>query len=183
MAFITQSINIAFTTTSSVNFAAPVQQISLLDSTNFQFLRQVLVSNDGVKVIRGNYAIQVPMSQLFYAAFQAYPSMSWAPIIETDVTSSQYIRPYTQSLATASISFFVSDEFTTDLSYQWYVSSSITQSWQLPTGSNYYGTSSATLSASYNSGSNGEVRYFYCESTNPAGATTSSISTVTFIAP
>ncbi len=182
MNLISQSVNLTLNGTSSIAFNSPVRQTSILDASNIQFLRQVMLSNDGVQVIRGNYSIQFPMTQLFAVAFQANTSMSWAPIIETDVTpTSSIVLPNTISLSTASITIGASDEFTTDLQYQWYISSSRTNgTWALPTSSVYntfQGTSSVNLSASFISGSTG-LSYFYCAVTNPAGTTTSSISMV-----
>lgn len=184
MALVTQSINITYAGTSSVVFNRPVQQITLLDSSNINYLRQVMVSGDGIKVIRQNYAIQIPMSELFAAAFAAYPSMSWAPVIATDVTGSLTVMPNTISLATASMTFGVTDEFNDDITYQWYVSSSYNTGWQLPTASvwvKYQNTSSANMSASFSQSSAAGLwpYYYYCKATNPAGLVTSSICTVT----
>lgn len=182
---ITQSINIQFTTTSSVQFNRPVQQITLLDASNYQFLRQVMVSNDGVKLIRGEYAIQIPMSQLFAAGFAALPSMSWAPIITGEPTGSTVA---TGSVSTSTASLFVtaSDEAGTDMTYQWYISSSdYPAGWQLPTNTSYVhfqGTSSVNLSASFISGGFPTSPYYtFVGVTNPAGTTSSSVATITLV--
>jgi hypothetical protein len=182
---IAQSINIQFTETSSVEFNRPVQQTTILDSTNTSFLRQIMLSNDGVKIIKGNYTVQFPVVQLFAAAFAAIPSMSWAPIVEGDVTASYTVYPNTASLATASLSVSASSEFNNDITYQWYVSSSQHGvGYQLPTDTSniyFWNTSSIELSASFNgSGSfNPNPTYFFCAITNPAGITSSSVCTIT----
>jgi hypothetical protein len=177
---ITQSINFQFTTTSSVQFLAPVKRITVLDSSNFAFLRQVMLSNDGVQIIRGNYSIQFPMQQLFRAAATAFPSMSWAPVISPQPSN---VTLVTSSAATSTASLFAtaSDEFGNDMTYQWYVSASYTSGFTLPAGVNYQGTSSANISASY-SGSiatDQDKYYFFCAVSNPSGTTSSSIATVT----
>lgn len=177
---ITQSINIAFTTTSSVAFRRPVQQTTVLDSTNINFLRQVMLSNDGIKVIRGNYSIQFPMNQIFAAAFAAYPSMSWAPVMATQPSASTTL--ITSSVATSTASLFVvaTDEFGNDMTYQWYVSASYGSGFAVPVGKNYQNTSSANISASYSGSIGNRDQYlFFCTVTNPGGITSSSIATVT----
>lgn len=178
---ITQSVNLTYGGANNIQFTRPVQQVTMLDSSNYAFLRQVMLSNDGVKIIKGNYTVQFPINQLFAVAVQAIPSMSWAPIISTQPTASQYITPSNISLATASLTISASDEFNT-VSYKWYVSSSESGTgWQScvdTTNIKFKNTSSATLSASYSTAWTLDTSSYFCVASNSSGQTSSSIGYV-----
>lgn len=183
MSTITASVSLTYGGTNSTIFNRPVQQITLLDSTNQQFLRQVMLSNDGVKLIRGNYTVQFPMSELFAVGVQAIPSMSWAPIISLQPSSSTTLYPDTSSRSTASLSITASDEFNT-VQYQWYVSSSESagSGYTLPVNTTHWHfekTSSAEMSASVSgSGYYPQTASFFCLAYNPSGQTSSSVGYV-----
>ena len=174
---ITQSVNLTYGGVNYTVFNRPVQQITLLDSTNQQFLRQVMLSNDGVKLIRGQYTIQFPMEQLYAVAAQAMPSMSWSPVIDTQPLGSQFVTVP----GTASLSVVAEDEFNT-VKYQWYVSASEAGTgWQLTvntTNIKFKNTSSAEMSASYGIGFTPDTSSYFCLCSNASGEKSSSIGYV-----
>lgn len=162
----TQSINISFAGTSSVPFTAPVQRVTLLDSSNPTFIRQVMVSNDGVRIIKGQYTIQFPMQQLFIAAISASTSMSWAPYIS--------VNPTTQTVGTNSSSYFnITASAESPITYQWYLQPSGSTGFSaVPNLSPYTGSTSASLFISASTGLN--LYQYECVASNVSGRTTSS---------
>lgn len=170
---LTQSINIQFVSTSSIPFTAPVQRVTLLDSSNPQFLRQVMVSNDGVRIIRGQYTIQFPMQQLFQAAISASPSMSWAPYIITN--------PVSQTAASSSASYFnITASAESPITYQWYSQASGSIGFGVVSSSApYLGETSSSLFINPCTGLD-QFQYL-CVASDVSGQTTSSIATLTVI--
>ena len=176
------SINVAFTNTSSFVFGTPSQQVTILDSTNPAYLRQVYLTQQGVKISRASAGIVVgiPLYTLFAAAGEAVPGITWPPIIVTQPTSSANVT----HPATASLFISASDEpalyGSNDMTYQWYVQPSGSSTWSTPSNTgnvNYQGATTTNLSASFITST---IPYYYyeCVVSNPSGNTTSSISKV-----
>lgn len=163
----TKSINISYTTDSAISFSAPVQQITLLDTTNRQYLRQVMLSQDGVKVIKGSYVVQIPMTQLFQAAYQAYPQLTWPPIILNQPTGSSVTAPQT-----ASFNITASAEIA--ISYVWQYKGATSSSFvNVPNQAPFTGSTTASLFISTSSLALSGSQ-FRCVASNASGNTTSS---------
>ena len=174
-----QSINIVFTTTGSVVFSAPQQQITFLDSTNTGFLRQMLVSNNGITIQRGSSVCRIPTSQLYTAAVTADPTLTWPPsfnLSNGNPTSSTVTHP-----GTASFVVSVSSEIT-PTQYIWQDLSSSATTWNNTslTASIFSGNSTVALTAScLDTSLNGYQ--FRCVATSSAGITTSSVVVLTVL--
>lgn len=168
-----QSINIQFTTTGSVVFGAPVQQVTLLDATNINFLRQMFVSNDGIRIVKGQSSCRIPVSQLYAAAVAADPTLTWAPKFTTNPSNIT-----TASTAVAPFNVVVQTEL--PVQYTWQTLSASSTVWFNTTLSASVFTGSATpaLTAScFVKDLNGWE--FRCVATSSAGTTTSSFATLT----
>ena len=163
----TQAINIAYTTTSSVTFNAPVQQVTILDTTNYQYLRQMFVSNDGVKLVVGDNVILIPMAQLYAAAASYDPSLTWPPVIITQPSTGSVTSP-------GAVDFFISASSEITFSYQWQVMGNTSSSYvELPLPDSIWtGSTTDTLHISSSRGLDQST--YRCVLTNLSGQTTSS---------
>jgi hypothetical protein len=162
-----QSLNIAYTSTSSYQPTQAVQQITILDTTNTKFLRQAFLSNQGIKLVHVTASVFIPISQLFAAAYTYSPTQfTWPPVIITQPTGSlTVIHP-----TTATFSVSASSEL--PITYSWNYQLSGSNTWNtLPvaSGSN---TNTITLACPNQTPLNSSS--YACYLYNLAGATTSS---------
>jgi len=176
------NISFSFAGSSSLDFTRPVQQITILDYTNPQFLRQVFLSQDGLQIVRGKSVSAFPMSNFFAVAAAADPSLSWPPKFITNLTRSVILNPGSTP-NTASLFVSASSEFT-NITYQWYIQPS--GGLFSPTTNSgdwhFQGTSSAALTAScFIGAANHPYWNFECVATNQSGQTTSSVCQATTV--
>lgn len=150
---------------SVATFGSPSQQVTILDPTNPKYPRQIVLSQQGIKVIRGNISAGIAISDLLAAIITIQPSLSPPPFIVTNPsdTTAQYGQ-------TAVFGVTVTSEQAP--SYQWQVSSDggVTYT-NLANNAVYSNVNSATLSISNSGGLNGY--YYRCVVTNSSGSATS----------
>jgi len=167
------SINIVFTTTSSVAFTAPVQQVTILDSTNKNSLRNMFVSQDGVKLVRGTSQVKIPIAQLYAAAVACDPTMTWPPAFTTQPLSTIVTQP-----ATASFSVVILSELPYGIAWQY---NSASNGWANTAGSASFGGSSTTQLTASCIGYTLNGTRFRCIATSSAGTGSSTTSTLTIL--
>lgn len=143
--------------------AAIVQQVSVGSSpaNNPAFARAVQLSQDVVRVVRANYGVCFPVSELVSLAITYEPNLSYAPIITTEPTA------VTDS-GDASVNFTTVVNSELSLTYQWKYSSDGV-SYSNATGGVYSNGTTATLTVNPITGLTGY--YYKCACTN-AKATT-----------
>lgn len=165
----TQAINIQYVETSSVTFTAPIQQMTFLDSTNRQYLRQLFVSQDGIKLVRGSNVVLIPAAQLWAAGSSYNPYLTWPPKIVTQPTSASANAPN-------SVDFSVSASSEIATTYEWQMQGAASSSFEtLPIVSQSIWTGSATENLHISASDLGlDQSQFRCVLTNASGQTTSS---------
>jgi len=170
-----QSINLLYNGTSSISFSAPIQQVTILDSTNPQFLRQMFVSQNGILLVRGTSQVKIPKAQLYGAAVAADPTMTWPPLFTTVPSNLTVTQP-----ASASFTVVVNSEL--PVYYDWQYLSSSLNYWQetSATASLFTGSHIAALTMSLTNYTNNGYE-FRCVATSSAGVTTSSYGTLTVL--
>ena len=163
-----QSINISFISTSSFQYVSPIQQVTILDSTNPQFLRQMYVSQDGVLLVRGTSQVKIPKAQLYGAAVAADPTMTWPPLFTTVPANTAVSSPNS-----ASFNVIVNSEL--PIYYDWQYLSSSLNYWQetSATPSLFTGSHTPALTMSLTNYTDNGYE-FRCVATSSAGVTTSS---------
>lgn len=137
---------------STDNWSQPAQQTTILDFTNTQYLRNVILSNDGVLLVKSNIAVGIPIHDLFVLACSQEPTLTWPPIIGT--------QPVGLNVANNSaVNFSVVATSETDITqaYQWRITNlSNASNWDnLSDGGVYATTNTAMLNISNVSGLNG----------------------------
>ncbi len=169
MAISTININYAGSNTTFTS-SAPVQQITILDSTNPVFLRNAFVTDKSVILKRGGSVVTIPLSQLFGAAATADPTMTWKPIITTQPTVNNTItHPATGS-------FTISASAETSLTYSWYYHTSGSVTWtSLPASS---GSNTATIKMLCPLATPLNNSSYICYVNNTTGNVTSSVGTL-----
>jgi hypothetical protein len=140
-----------------------IQQVSIQSSpANYQaFARAVQVSQDVVQVVRANYGVCFPVSQLVSLAITYEPNLSYAPIITTEPTA------VTDS-GDASVNFTTVVNSELALTYQWKYSSDGV-SYSNATGGVYSNGTTATLTVNPITGLTGY--YYKCTCTNANDST------------
>lgn len=155
----------------TATFAAAKQRVTILDATNRQFLRTIVLSNDGVRVSRGTTSAGIAMADLFSALATLESALTWAPIITVQPVA-RYIPSGTGT------AFAVTATSETDISYQWQKSTDSGATWgnQANTGV-YTGATTATLTISDVASLGGNE--YRCVVTNSSGSTNSTAGTLT----
>ena len=169
------SINISFNGTSSFIKSAPIQQQFQLDTTNIQYLRYSALTQDSLTLTIFTSSVVIPLTQLYSAAVNVLPQITWPPVILGQPNSASVTNP-------ASASFTVSASAETAITYNWYsqsYSQSLSSSFSKITASTtqFSGGTTATLlyktSSVLDSSSS-----FFCVLNNASGNTTSSFAQV-----
>jgi hypothetical protein len=65
----------------TANWGAPIQQFTLLQTDNPQYLRTIVISNDGIRLSKGNVAAGFALADIVAALIYQAPTLSWPPII------------------------------------------------------------------------------------------------------
>ncbi len=172
-----QSINIAFTTTSSATFVAPTQQVTVTDFSNRSYLRQMFVTQNGVKLVSPQgQVVQIPLQQLFAAGSAYNPLLTWPPIITLQPSSSNNTVPSTSS-------FTIQTSSEIPVAYQWYSGSSASGSWGALTDHSFSGNtiSGSTANIIYLEAADtlSFAKFYECIASNASGGVTSSIIQLT----
>lgn len=169
----TVAINVQYS--QSINWTAsfpPAQRIIVGYNSNPLYSRYAMLTQDSLQMVYYTASVSIPITSLFQAAFTAYPALTYPPSITTKPTSSQAFT------APGTASFVVVAQSEVPMTYQWYVESGSNASFVLPVGTNYQGTSSATLTVSYSTNATSSFNY-YCALNNSSGLTNTSTVNLT----
>lgn len=151
----------------------PAQQVTVLDATNPRAVRNLVVSNQGIRCVRGTTAAGILMADLFAALITLEPSLAYPPFFTTN--------PSSVSVAYGdSTSFTIVASSEVSVTYQWQVSTDAGANWSnLANAGVYSNVTTASMSISSVNGLNG---YQYrCVATNSSGSGTSSAATLTVV--
>lgn len=154
----------------------PVQQITILDTTNPRFLRNLIISNQGVRGVRGTVAAGMLTADIFSALVTLEPSLAYPPFFTTQPVAA------TVSYSDAtSFTVVVSSELS--VTYQWQVSTDSGSTWSnLSNAGVYTNTTTATLNISSVSGlHNNQYRCVATQATT--SAVTNSASALLTVVP
>lgn len=172
------AFNISFSGYTNFTSSTQAQRVMVLNTNNPQYLRYALLSGDCLQVVYYTSSATIPLASIYQAMFSASSALTYAPVINTQPTSSQTIT----HPATASI--FISASAEIPITSQWYVQPSGSSNWFLPTSSDgnysYSGTSSFALTASFVVNTIPYYNY-ECVVSNSSGNTTSSVSLLTIL--
>jgi hypothetical protein len=131
---------------STTTWNQPGQQITILDATNPSFPRNFIMTNQGIRIIRGTTAAGVLLSDLAAALITLEPTLAYPPYFTTNPLSS-------------SVAFGASTSFTVvvlselSVTYQWQLSTNAGATWGNLTNTGVYSTvTTATLNISSVSG-------------------------------
>lgn len=149
----------------TTTLSQPAQRVTISDTTNIQWARNVILTNLGVQITRGNVSATILFSDLISALVTLEPTLTWPPAIT--------VQPASVTVAySANTSFTVTVNSELAVTYQWQVSSDGGNTWanQGNTGV-YTGATTPTLSISSAAGLTGYQYRVIC--TNLSGVTTS----------
>jgi hypothetical protein len=155
----------------TTTLSLPAQRVTISDTTNIQWARNVVLTNLGVQITRNNVSAAILYPDLIAALVTLEPTLTWPPAIT--------VQPASVTVAySASTSFTVVVNSELAVTYQWQVSSDSGTTWanQGNTGV-YTGATTATLSISSASGLTG--LQYRCVCTNLSGVTTTTAATLT----
>lgn len=111
----------------STNWTRQAQQTTILDAVNPAFLRNFVLSTNGVRVVaKQNRTAGININDLAKAFVTVDPTLTWPPIINT-----QPVDIFSNARANANINIVATVEFATitPISYQWQASNTNGNTW------------------------------------------------------
>ena len=153
-----------------INFTAsypPAQRIITLNSSNPNYLRYALLTNDSLQIVYYTSSATIPLDSLYTAAFASNPALTYPPVILVNPISSTVTHP-------SPAYFSVTATAETPITYQWYWQSASLSSYVPCPISLFAGTASAALTCSATVIATENSASFYCSASNISGITTSS---------
>jgi hypothetical protein len=155
-------------TTGTWNFF-PIRSAQM-DNSNPSFVRQVLLTQQGVYISRNNANVGFFISDLLKAAANIAPALTWPPWIQVQPSNNTAVQP-------TAISFSVlANSEVTAITYQWQVSTTNSGWSNVSNGGVYSNATTNTLNISNNAGLSGYV--YRVLTTNASGNTYSNSAAV-----
>lgn len=158
---------------STTTWTQPSQQVTITDAQNVKYPRNIVMTNQGIRIYRQGVAAGILMQDLINALLTLEPSLTWPPLITVQPASwsVQYSTSTTLGItATSEIA----------ITYQWQISTDNGTTWSNLTNAGVYsGVTTATLAISSVTGLNADQ--YRCICTNGSGSTTSSAAVLTVI--
>lgn len=161
----------------NATFNAPSQQTTILDATNPMFLRNIILSNNGVKLVRATTQAGIQTNQIIQAMLSLEPTLTWPPIINPQPSNVAINAPTT----TANYSFAASGEYDAllPISYQWQLSTNNGANWSnVPNSGVYSGPTTNNLAISNVLGIQG-TQYRAFANSNAGSNVTNTVTLVT----
>jgi hypothetical protein len=168
-------MTVAFTATQSYSLTTlPSKRQYVLDNSNPQYVRNSILTNDGLYLQYYTGSVCIPLSNLYQQASYALGSITAPPTIITQPTSSTVTHPATAYfVVSASV-----EANTPTASYQWYSSSVVSVFLPLTSSGQFTGSTGSALTCSNTSVSMSNSQYI-CVVSNLSGMVSSSIATLT----
>jgi hypothetical protein len=166
------SINVSYNGMVNFTSSSPQQQQFMLDTTNVKYLRYATLTQDSLTLTVYTSSAVIPLSQLYAAAVNVIPQITWPPIIISQPTSSAV----THSNA---VYFVVNASAELPITYSWYYQSGSNFTWFpiVSTGS-YTGSLTAALTCSSPQIPFANTASYRCVLSDVSGFTSSSIATL-----
>ncbi len=102
-------------TPGTATFGQPAQQTTILEATNVKFARNVVLSNSGVRVIKGSTQAGISIHELIVVLVGQEPALTWAPIISVQPVAASCVH----SSTAATFSVTAASETDIAQAYQW----------------------------------------------------------------
>jgi len=155
-------------------FGLPAQQVTILDSQNPLFLRQVVMGTEGLRIIRGGNVVQFPIQELLKIAYTIQPNaFTWTPVVTLQPTSSTITHP-------TACSFKVDATAETGITYKWYSAPSQSVSFTAITPSGVF-TNVTTPTLTITDSTGLDNTSYLCQCSGSAGTTNSTYATLTVL--
>lgn len=153
------------TTNSAVNWANQAQQTTVLYNARKQFLRNVVLSTDGVSVRRGSNVVGINIATLVVACASVDSALTYPPVVTADPVAASVTHPAAASFGPVAATSELS------VTYQWQKSTTSggTTYANLTNAGVYTNVTTSTVNISDSTGLNGYL--FRCTITNAAGST------------
>jgi hypothetical protein len=162
------AFNISFNGYTNFTASVPSQRVQVLNTTNPLYLRYAVLSGDNLQVVYYSASAVIPMASIYQAMFTALSSLTYAPFIGLQPTSSTATHP-------SSLYFVVSSSSEIPTTYQWlWQSSSLSTYVNCPT-TYFSGTASAALTCSSTVVNIENSASYFCVASNASGQASSSI--------
>ena len=156
---------------SSATWNYPVQQVTILDATNPTFLRNIILSNDGVRVARGTEIVGIANADILKLVAAHDTNLTFAPYITTQPANANVAHP-------AAANFFITDISEISETYKWQDSTDNGTTWTNVTDAGVYsGSNTNTLAISNSTGLT--LYQFRVNVTNAVGVTVSTPAILT----
>ncbi len=85
-------------TPGTATWTAPAQQTTILDSTNKNFLRSIVLSSAGIRAIRPSVQAGISIHELLLVLIGQEPTLTWAPIISVQPTNQSCVHSSTAAV-------------------------------------------------------------------------------------
>lgn len=178
------NIGIGLTTAqSNTNWTLQAQQTTILNqcSVNARFLRNIVLSTNGVRVIRNNLSVAINVADLVEAAVTVEPTLTSAPNVTTQPHDKFAFHGNAVALNIAAVGEF---EAVVPITYQWQISQDNGSTWN--TCNNAVSNAFANFTTNHLSVSNvdGLTVYRYrCLAISNAGNTNSNMANIAAVGP
>lgn len=139
---------------SPLTWSSPVQRVTVLDSAKMDFPRNLVISNDGVSVIRPGYQVGFAWSDLIALAIAQESNLTWPPVFTTQPTSVSVAHPTGCSFTVAVSGQETVPGSTLTIAYQWQFKVGA-GAWGNVYGAQFTNTTSATMNVTDSTGLNG----------------------------
>lgn len=167
------------TNNGNASWNAPVQQTSILDTTNPRFVRLIQLSQDGMKLVRGTNQVGINKLTFINAAILIDPTLTWPPFFDAQPTADQI----KQTSQVPNIAVAANSELT--VSYQWQISTDFSN-WANVTAAGDYSnvtTNSLVIATSNASNFVNIAKAYRCFVSSNAGTNNSNSSILSMAVP